>query len=287
MAKDISKIKDIETHLLEDKLGFKFEKISHSNEYDVSKLHRHNYWEIFIFEEGDGAHTIDFLTTPFFAKSLHFILPNQVHQLSRNPISSGYVLMFLEDFFLSRNESKSFMIELGNYQLNQSAPIIYLTDESFASLLSLITMLEKDYFSSEAMKLTILGNYLNIIFCKCQQFIQQTATVESNKNIAAIDTFLLFRNLVEQNFRAEHKIEFYTAKLFLTDKKLREIVTTFTGLTSLEYLHQRIVQEAKRLLIYDQLPPKEVVYQLNFSDFAHFSKFFKQKTGILPSNVNK
>jgi AraC-like DNA-binding protein len=41
-----------------------------------------------------------------------------------------------------------------------------------------------------------------------------------------------------------------------------------------------MVQEAKRLAMYSDASMKMVAYTLGFDDLSHFSKFFKNVTGI-------
>ena len=52
------------------------------------------------------------------------------------------------------------------------------------------------------------------------------------------------------------------------------------GLTAKEYVQNRIILEAKREAYFTDRTGKEVAYYLGFEDPAHFSKFFKNCTGI-------
>lgn len=46
------------------------------------------------------------------------------------------------------------------------------------------------------------------------------------------------------------------------------------------YIRQRIVLDAKRQAIYVNASMKEIAYHLGFDDIAHFSKFFKNVSGM-------
>ncbi len=52
-------------------------------------------------------------------------------------------------------------------------------------------------------------------------------------------------------------------------------------------IHQRLILEAKRLLLHSTISAKEVAYSLNFNDPSYFSRFFKTNTGFSPEGFRK
>src|SRR4051812_44558324 len=64
------------------------------NTYDTSHAHRHDYFEILIFDKTGGSHEIDFVKYPIRQFSLHFLSPGQVHRLRRDKNVTGHVLAF-------------------------------------------------------------------------------------------------------------------------------------------------------------------------------------------------
>ncbi|MCC7244032.1 MAG: AraC family ligand binding domain-containing protein [Saprospiraceae bacterium] len=77
---------------------FGIERIDHVNHYNPGQYHWHDYYEIFLFREGGGFHQIDFEKVSIENNSVHFVRPGQVHLLNRAPDSSGFVLLFDDDF---------------------------------------------------------------------------------------------------------------------------------------------------------------------------------------------
>jgi AraC family 4-hydroxyphenylacetate 3-monooxygenase operon regulatory protein len=55
------------------------------------------------------------------------------------------------------------------------------------------------------------------------------------------------------------------------------------SLPSKEVVHERLLQEARRLLRFSTVQVGEISYQLGFTDPAYFSRFFTKRTGIPPS----
>lgn len=52
-------------------------------------------------------------------------------------------------------------------------------------------------------------------------------------------------------------------------------------------MHQRIVLEAKRDLIYTSLTINQLADSLGFADPAYFSRFFRRMTGLSPRDFRR
>ena len=106
--------------------------------------------------------------------------------------------------------------------------------------------------------------------------------VETTKN-TKIDLLRDFNMLVESHFKTEHSVSFYADKLFKSPKTLSN---TFAKLKTspLQIIHERVVLEAKRLLIYTDKTAKEIAYEVGFEDASHLSRLFKKHTTLSPTD---
>ncbi|WP_203256521.1 helix-turn-helix domain-containing protein [Hyunsoonleella ulvae] len=109
--------------------------------------------------------------------------------------------------------------------------------------------------------------------------------VETAKN-TKIDLLREFNMLVESHFKIEHSVSFYADKLFKSPKTLSN---NFAKLKTspLQIIHERIILEAKRLLIYTDKTAKEIAYDVGFDDASHLSRLFKKHTDLSPSDFKK
>jgi AraC family transcriptional activator of pobA len=94
--------------------------------------------------------------------------------------------------------------------------------------------------------------------------------------------YIRLRKEVERHYKSIHTVAEYGLRLGISPKQINELCRNYTGHTALEFIHARLIVEAKRLLKYSNKPIKQIAYDLNFTDAAHFTNFFKQKTGMTP-----
>ena len=93
--------------------------------------------------------------------------------------------------------------------------------------------------------------------------------------------------LVEKHFKELHKVKEYAALLHKSPKTLSNLFSRHINKSPLNVINERIILEAKRLLLYSDLSSDEIAVQLGYSDSGHFSKFFKRHTGSSPSTFKK
>lgn len=78
-------------------------------------------------------------------------------------------------------------------------------------------------------------------------------------------------------------LDTYAEALHLPPKQLSALCRQATGRSAASLLKERVATEARVLLTGTQLPISDIAYQLTFYDAAHFSRWFRQVTGLAPS----
>jgi len=91
-----------------------------------------------------------------------------------------------------------------------------------------------------------------------------------------------FRQLLEAEFRLGQPLETYARRLGVSLPRLRSACLKVARQPPLRLLQERLLLEAKRLLLYSNMTVSEAGYMLGFTDPAYFSRFFQQKTGESP-----
>ncbi|WP_145137131.1 helix-turn-helix domain-containing protein [Pseudomonas duriflava] len=92
-----------------------------------------------------------------------------------------------------------------------------------------------------------------------------------------------FAQLVEAHFTQHWAVERYARQLGITPAYLNGLCRRLRGQTALGVLHQRLLLEAKRNLLYTGLTVNEIADLLGFSEPAYFTRFFKRLAGVSPT----
>lgn len=245
--------------------------------YDSSEPHRHGYFEFFVFLEGGGTHTIDFTEFPIQSHAIHIVAPGQVHQVRRELNSQGFVFLFEQNRFSASKSIEHFLLDHSCLDVSECKPSYHLETES-AELEYLVQQSWKEYSSGDSFRHEFLFNNLSqlLLLCLRKRLSAQDSDLKNSSIYAA------FRRLLSQEFRTMKKVKDYALALNLTEKQLNEITRQRSGETAGSLVYKQLILEAKRLLN-TGISAKEAAYELNFTDPAHFSKFFKAQTGLSPS----
>lgn len=265
-------------------IPFQHVPLEQTGNYDSSIPHRHNYYEVFVFEKGGGNHEIDFSSFPIKDRSIHFVSPGQVHTVKRKAPSYGHVLLFSRDFYSMNMRDSGMLNELPFLNNNSTNPVLNLTEEEFSVLRNITLSMEKEQNSEDPLKEDLIRSFLIAFLIYCKRYFK----VDKSEASWTGDTIAFrFRRLIEKNFSKCHSVSDYAEMLNVSEKQLNATVKNQVGLNPSELIYDRIILEAKRLVLFTDYSFQEIAYFLNYSDPSHFTKFFKSKTGLSPGDFRK
>ncbi len=96
------------------------------------------------------------------------------------------------------------------------------------------------------------------------------------------ETFDIVRQyyvLVDTHFKEKKQVRDYADLLCRSPKTLSNLFSACGLPSPLRVIHERVVAEAMRLLLYTRKSAKEIGFLLGFEDLPAFSRFFKKMTG--------
>ncbi len=91
-----------------------------------------------------------------------------------------------------------------------------------------------------------------------------------------------FRHRIEDRFRLHEPVTGHAAALGVSVSQLRGACARIAGQPPSRILEQRLVLEAKRILLYSNLSITDIAYALGFADAAYFTRFFTRQVGKSP-----
>ena len=96
-----------------------------------------------------------------------------------------------------------------------------------------------------------------------------------------------FRDRVESRFRDHDSIQDYADDIGMTPAHLNRICRHITGKSALQIVHERMMIEAKRDLVYSTMTVGEIATVMGFGDAAYFSRFFTRNAGLSPARYRQ
>ncbi len=96
-----------------------------------------------------------------------------------------------------------------------------------------------------------------------------------------------FNQLIENHFKEKHQVSDYAAMLFKSPKTISNMFREHTDVTPSGAIRNRIILEAKRLLLRTDQTIEDITYELGYETVGHFSKLFKNVVGMSPSLFRK
>jgi AraC-like DNA-binding protein len=259
--------------------------------YDRSKgvtdvSHRHDYFTLLIINEAEGQHLIDYGDYSFGNHQVHVVSPGQVHQVILNDKPEGVVITFSKSFLINNGISLDFIYNIKLFDSFGSAAPIDFDEKIFNKLLGYIEMMKDCEKLSSIHKLRAIGSLLQLFLIEVENYISSNTNqinLESRNSCLIRD----FKTLVDAEFQINHKVSFYATKLGLSSKYLSTTLKNLTGRTAKEHIKDRVLLEAKRLLLHNDISLKEIAYKIGFQEPLHFSSFFKKEMNEPPSLYRK
>ena len=144
-------------------------------------------------------------------------------------------------------------------------------------------MLEREMASNDSLQeemLQMMLKRLLIIYTRIYKSQVNLSQVENEST----DVIREYYFLVEQHFKEKFSVAEYSDLMNKSPKTLSNIFKKLGSKSPLQYIKDRRMLEAKRLLSYTDIPVSEIGYQLGFSDIQSFSRFFKREEGVSPKD---
>ena len=219
-----------------------------------------------------------------FAKN-QIVFLTEFHKVTVKNIESIRFLRFNRQFYciLDHNEELGCkgILFFGASQL----PIIHIPDEEIEKFKTLWKMFTIEMQSNDNLQIDMLQMMLKRYLILCTRLYKSKAhypNEKSNSNIIREYNFL-----VEQHFKTKHSVAEYSELLNKSSKTISNIFSKIGSKTPLQYIQERKMLEARRLLRRSNMQIQEIAYEIGYDDIQAFSRFFKKQEGISPSEFKQ
>jgi len=262
-------IQDIVKYSFEE--VFSLSLVQFENACTIDHGVQQNAYSIYWIQEGKGTYNIDFKVYDFEDNVLFFLSPGQVFTVDSEKIKTAYKLTFARDFYCIQTHDKEVACNGILFNNIYETPFVQPSKIDTQKLQFILESLIEEFQQKETAQYDMLQAYL-------KQFIINSVRIKKENFIIKEDTetrlFKDFSLLVEQNFRKIHSVTDYANRLGFSPKSITKHFQKMGAKTPSEFIKNRILLEAKRLLIYTDKNVKEIAFELGFNDPAYFTRFF-------------
>jgi len=166
-----------------------------------------------------------------------------------------------------------------------TVPAIHLKAKDVVTLDAVWSVLENEMQAADKFQQEMLQMLLKRILILCTRFYKEQENFDQLGN--SVQMVRDYNFLVDQHFREKHSVQEYAELLHITPKSLTNLFKKIGTRSPLQFIQDRRIVEAHRLLVYTDKSASEIAFELGFSDIQAFSRFFKNQDGVSPTEYKK
>jgi len=247
--------------------------------------HKHSFYHLVYFTKGSGSHSIDFVHFPVEAGQIYFMAPGQVHSWDFDQQPDGYIVNFSEQYLQALIANPGYPDQFSFFSGIASQQVIVIPSAGRQQIEEILETIVREGNSTAAFK----DDFARAALVQLLILVNRYTNKEGEEHRSNYNTVLLqnFRKLIEQHYKEKRLTKDYAAMLYITPNHLNALSKDVTGRSAGELIRDRILLEAKRLLVNARLTIAQIAGELNFIDNSYFSKFFRKYEGITPEAFRK
>lgn len=221
--------------------------------------------------------------------TLIFVGPGQVYAVDGGdePISSkGFGLVFHPDLIKGTHLGK--IIRDYSFFAYESNEALHLSKKERASILDILGKITEEIKQNiDTHSKTLIVSNIELLLNYCMRYYDRQFITRSN---AHKDILVRFENLLADYFSSDKaqifglpSVTWCADQLHLSPNYFGDLIKKETGSTALDYIQGKVIDEAKARIFDEEKTINNVANELGFRYQQHFTRLFKQKTGLTPN----
>jgi len=221
--------------------------------------------------------------------TLVFVSPGQVYGIDSNGVAikpSGYGLLFHPDLIAGTSLGKIIKdYTFFSYEVNEALHLSKKERNTISDCLEKISN-EIDQNIDKHSKTLIVSN-IEVLLNYCMRYYDRQFITRSNVNK---DILVRFEALLRDYFTSDKpnllglpSVTYCAEELHLSPNYFGDLIKKETGSTALDYIQTKLIEEAKSRIFDHSKSMNNIANELGFKYQQHFTRLFKQKTGITPN----
>lgn len=251
----------------------------------LHSAHRHSFYHLVFFTEGNGQQQIDFKKFEVKPGLIYFMIPGQVHSWDFSSEPDGYIINFSSNYLSAFLLKPDYLSDFSFFSGEPDQQVMVLPKAIQERIIPIFEDMLSEGQNEQPINDDLVKTLLTRLFIE----IARSANGLTKLNGNSYNHTLLknFQNLIEANYAQLRLPKQYAALLYITPNHLNALCNDFLGMSAGTLIRNRVILEAKRLLINLDLLISEIATKLNFDDQSYFIKFFKKYEGLTPEKFRK
>jgi AraC family transcriptional regulator, transcriptional activator of pobA len=225
---------------------------------------------------------------------MFFMAPGQVFRVEINPDltvnHTGWMLLIHPDFLWKTTLAKSIRkYEYFDYSVNEA---LFLSEKEEATANTIVENIRQEYHSNiDKFSQDIIISQIETLLNYGERFYHRQFITRKKANHQVLDQM---ERLLSEYFDREDllkkglpTVKYLSDKLNISPNYLRGLLKVLTGQNTQQHIHDKLIDKAKERLSTTSLSVAEIAYDLGFEHPQSFSKLFKTKTNLSPSEFRQ
>ena len=237
------------------------------------------YFNLIWLIQGEGEVVLDFQSIQISENQLICSGPGTLARCKAKSNTEGWIFGFHPDLLSFTGPEVRLDFEASLLQRKER--LLAETDETFSTkAIPVFDALARMQENAQTIEQEFLAGYLRVLLLQTLR-IWSAGSGKQSASIAGPDAIWFhFNQLLETHFRHQRQVGFYAKAIGLSAGYLNEVLKKASGKPAKTLILERLFLEARRKASQRGVSLQEAAYDLGFHDPAHFSRFFKQQSGL-------
>lgn len=221
-------------------------------------------------------------------ESLVFVAPGQILTVERYlpGIKPKGKVMIIHPDFLTGTALSNILAEYKffSYSINEA---LHLSKKEVKQVLHIFETIEEELHRNiDKHTKTLVVSHLQLFLSYCIRFYDRQFITREHVNKGILEKF---ENLLNQYYSSDRPqsigiptVSYFAAELHLSANYFGDLIKKETGIAALEYVQTKVIDIAKERIFDIEKSISEIAYEMGFKYPQHFTRLFKQKTGMTP-----
>ena len=253
---------------------------------------RREFYKVLLIAKGTGVFTMGLNTYYIEEPTLLFIHPNDIiswKNLSEEP--GGWYVMFKKSFV---NHHPQLKVVIDKFELfsNKLKSVIRLDESEVPRISQYFEKMKEEELIGSDFKEDAMQALLQLLMVETMKVAHHPKPDQVTDDYTRIHEFfeLLEKETAGINYTSPIRIKTakeFAASMDIHPNYLNSLLKKHTGQNASTHIRNRILDEAKALLIQTDWSLQDISYSIGFAEQPNFNLFFKKNTGFTPAEFRK